>query len=68
MAVWLGITGWLTLVGLQEAAATGEQAHLRHVGGMFGLGLLMIFGGFALEAYQAVRFMEEVFHDEPPAS
>jgi hypothetical protein len=63
MAVWLGITGSLTLIGIQEAAATGEREALRHVGGMFALGFLMLFGGFAIEAHKAAGFMEAVFGD-----
>jgi hypothetical protein len=66
MAAWLGITGSLTLMALQEAA-TGEREALRHIGWMFALGTLMLFGGFAIEAHKAAGFMEELFgpHEVP---
>jgi hypothetical protein len=61
MAAFLVVTGTLGLIGIQEAVATGEQEGLRHMGVMFAGGLLMLFGGFAVEAHKAATFMKAVF-------
>jgi hypothetical protein len=61
MAAWLAIVLNLVLIGLKEAAATGEKVFLWHTGGMFMLGLLMPLIFFPLEARKAARFLEEVF-------
>jgi hypothetical protein len=68
MTLWFGL---LLLIGsrvLRQASAPGHAQPLLAVGGMLVFGVVLVVGGFGVEASRATRLLEELFsaRQSPP--